>query len=109
MNDSLKRSAFGECRTVIPKIGGVETSCLWDTGSSVIITITESHFRKHFEAQEMISANRIELTADNGFDIPELGCLEAEVCWKTSWQEVHLRTNAHPHIEKSTGSKGLWG
>lgn len=50
--EKLKDSAFGDCLTVEVKIAGVKTKCLLDTGSEVS-TISESHFREHFEEQKL--------------------------------------------------------
>ncbi|XP_023807866.1 uncharacterized protein LOC111946903 [Oryzias latipes] len=111
VDNDLRRSAFGKCRTVSLKIGGIETTCLWDTGSNVT-AITESHFRKHFGKQGMLSANWIELTAANGLDIPVLGCLEVEVecVGRTVGRKcIFVLTDTHPHVEKSNGLPGIVG
>ncbi|XP_076730651.1 retrovirus-related Pol polyprotein from transposon 412 [Maylandia zebra] len=111
VEESLQRSALGRCRTVHLKIGGVDTTCLWDTGSNVT-AITESHFRRCFGPQELKSADWIELTAANGLDIPVLGCLEAEVecAGRVVGKKcIFVLTNTHPQVDKANGLPGIVG
>ena len=62
-------------------MGGVEVSCLLDTGS-MVTTITESCFREHFShlsTRELQDCRWLGLKAANGLDIPYLGYLELDV------------------------------
>ncbi|XP_077941726.1 uncharacterized protein LOC144385357 isoform X2 [Gasterosteus aculeatus] len=62
-------------------MGGVKVPCLIDTGS-MVSTVTESFFQKHFEpwGQERLKAcSWLQLRAANGLSIPYLGYLELDV------------------------------
>ena len=62
-------------------MGGVEVSCLVDTGS-MVSTITESFFVKHFEpwgSEKLHSCNWLRLTAANKMAIPYIGYIELDV------------------------------
>lgn len=61
--------------------GGVQIPCLIDTGS-MVSTITESFFRRHFEPwgqERLLSCHWLQLSAANGLSIPYLGYLELDV------------------------------
>lgn len=110
VDEALRRTAFGSCRTVELAIASVKTTCLWDTGS-MVTTITEAHFREHFGEKEM-SANWVELTAVNGLDIPLLGCIEAEVelIGKTVGRMcILVLTDNHPDVKRMNGLPGIVG
>lgn len=110
-NKALKESAFGDCWTVELTISGVKTTCLWDTGSEVT-TITESHFRKHFGEDELVSAQWVELTAANGLDIPVVGCLEADIeCFGKPVCRtcVFILKDSHPDAQRMNGLPGIVG
>ncbi len=79
--DRLLKHAVGKCPVVDLKIGGVDVSCLLDTGSQVS-TITEHFFKEHLvgEEKDMLSTTGwLKITAANGLDIPYLGYLELTV------------------------------
>ena len=62
-------------------MGGVEVPCLVDTGS-MVSTITESFFVKHFEpwgSEKLHSCNWLRLTAANKMAIPYIGYIELDV------------------------------
>uniref|UniRef100_A0A8C5GH97 Gypsy retrotransposon integrase-like protein 1 n=1 Tax=Gouania willdenowi TaxID=441366 RepID=A0A8C5GH97_GOUWI len=68
---------IGTCPTVTVSLGGVELECLLDTGS-MVTTITESFFACNFK-EKLNSCHWLELHAANGFHIPYIGYLEADV------------------------------
>ncbi len=62
-------------------MGGVEVSCLLDTGS-MVTTITESFFRDHFQESVpklLETGSWLTLKAANGLEIPYVGYLELDV------------------------------
>lgn len=62
-------------------MGGVEVTCLLDTGS-MVTTITESFFVEHFShlsKHELHECKWLGLKAANGLDIPYLGYIELDV------------------------------
>ena len=62
-------------------MGGIDVSCLLDTGS-MVTTITESCFREHFahlSKRELRDCKWLGLKAANGLDIPYLGYIELDV------------------------------
>lgn len=62
-------------------IGGVSVPCLIDTGS-MVSTITESCFAKHFEPwgyERLKSCSWLQLRAANGLSIPYIGYMELDV------------------------------
>ncbi|XP_076843062.1 uncharacterized protein LOC143487779 [Brachyhypopomus gauderio] len=110
---TLRENAFGDCLTIEVKIAGVKTNCLLDTGSEVT-TITESHFKRHFEGEELMlsSASWVKLTAANGLDIPVLGCLEADIeCMgRTLYGKcVFVLTDTSPDVADMKGLSGIIG
>lgn len=108
---ALNESAFGNCLAVEVKIAGVKADCLLDTGSEVT-TIRESYFREHFGEATLSSANRVQLTAANGLEIPLLGCLEAEVeCMgKTVGRKcIFVLKDENPDVEEMKGLPGILG
>lgn len=69
------------CPQLIVGIGGVPVQCLIDTGS-MVSTITESCFIKHFKpwGQERLKhCQRLQLRAANGLAIPYIGNMELDV------------------------------
>ncbi len=79
--DRLLKHAVGKCPVVDLKIGGVDVSCLLDTGSQVS-TITEHFFKEHLAGEEkdmLYTTGWLKITAANGLDIPYLGYLELTV------------------------------
>ena len=72
-----KDRLIAHCPYVTIKLAGVEVKCLLDTGS-MVSTIVESFFRKHFQ-DNLQSCHWLELRAANGLEIPYLGYLEADV------------------------------
>ena len=61
----------GKYPVVTVKMGGVDVSCLFDTGSQVS-TVTESIFRQNIapDDSELASCHWLKLTAANGLAIP---------------------------------------
>lgn len=59
-------------------MGGVAVPCLVDTGS-MVTTITESFFQKHFLHLRKRECNWLGLKAANGLDIPYTGYIEMDV------------------------------
>ena len=79
--ENICERAIGKCPSVNVKLGGVDTTCLLDTGSEVS-TITEEHFNLHFRPKgtELLStAGWLTLTAANGQEIPYVGYFELDV------------------------------
>lgn len=69
------------CPQLVASIGRVPVPCLIDTGS-MVSTITESCFLKHFEpwGQESLKLCQwLQLCADNGLAIPYIGYMELDV------------------------------
>lgn len=76
----------GQCPVVDVMIQGVKTACLVDTGSQVT-TLTESFFRKYFDADGTTvhaPIQKFNLVAANGLEIPYIGYIEADlnICGK---------------------------
>lgn len=72
---------MSSCPQLEVKMGGVLVPCLLDTGS-MVSTITESFFHKHFEpwgSDKLQTCNWLQLRAANGLAIPYIGYLELEV------------------------------
>ena len=72
---------ISSCPHLDVDMGGVEVPSLVDTGS-MVTTISESFFRRHFEpwGQERLrSCHWLQLRAANGLAIPYIGYLELEV------------------------------
>lgn len=70
----------GSCPKVTINMGGVDVSCLLDTGS-MVTTITESFFAKHFKSwgpEKLKACHWLRLRAANGLDIPYVGYLELD-------------------------------
>lgn len=88
---SLEASKLiSSCPHLNVQMGGVKVPCLVDTGS-MVSTISETFFRKHFEpwGQERLqSCSWLQLKAANGLAIPYIGYLELEVhfCGKSMLQ-----------------------
>ncbi|XP_076840784.1 uncharacterized protein LOC143485286 [Brachyhypopomus gauderio] len=61
-------------------MGGVSVKCLLDTGS-MVSTITEGFFRKHFQSSTMVlqQCNWLQLKAANGLEIPYVGYIELDL------------------------------
>jgi hypothetical protein len=59
-------------------MGGVTVPCLIDTGS-MVTTVTESFFRKHFIHLQRKDCKWLGLKAANGLDIPYTGYIELDV------------------------------
>lgn len=111
--EKQRESAFGDCLSIEVKIAGVKTKCLLDTGSEVS-TISESHFRQHFEEQKLklSSACWVKLTAANGLDIPVLGCLQADVeCLGKVLPEkcIFVLADSSPDVKEMKGVSGIIG
>uniref|UniRef100_A0A1A8GJU6 Pol polyprotein n=1 Tax=Nothobranchius korthausae TaxID=1143690 RepID=A0A1A8GJU6_9TELE len=69
------------CPYVDVNMGGVQVTCLLDTGS-MVSTISESCFHQHFEpwgVEKLHSCHWLQLRAANGLAIPYIGYLELEV------------------------------
>lgn len=69
------------CLTIDVVIGGVNVSCLMDTGS-MVSTMTESFFRQQFgrwDQDRLRACNWLQLRAANGLAIPYIGYLELDV------------------------------
>lgn len=69
------------CPQLVVSIGGIPVPCLIDTGS-MVSTITESCFLKHFEpwGQERLKRCQwLQLRAANGLAIPYIGYMELDV------------------------------
>lgn len=72
---------MSSCPYLGVNMGGVEVLCLVDTGS-MVSTVTESFFRRHFEPwglEKLHSSHWLELRAANGLTIPYMGYLELDV------------------------------
>lgn len=72
---------IGDCPVVEVNMGGVMVPCLLDTGS-MVTTIRESFFEKHFKSQGiglLRQCSWLCLKAANGFKIPYKGYLELDV------------------------------
>lgn len=65
------------CPQVDIKLAGVEVRCVLDTGS-MVSTITESFFLKHFQ-DKLKSCHWLQLRAANGLGIPYIGYMEPDV------------------------------
>ncbi|XP_029920216.1 uncharacterized protein LOC115368293 [Myripristis murdjan] len=68
------------CPKVTINMGGVDIRCLLDTGS-MVTTITESFFAKHFESggpEKLRECHWLRLRAANGLQIPYIGYLELD-------------------------------
>lgn len=62
-------------------MGGVQVSCLLDTGS-MVTTISESFFNYHFQSwgdQGLQECSWLQLRAANGLELPYLGYLELDI------------------------------
>ena len=73
--------AVGECPVATVRLGGIDVSCLLDSGSEVS-TITEEFFNEHFRPQGktlLPTGDWLRLTAANGLEIPYVGYLELDV------------------------------
>ena len=71
----------GDCPDVQINMGGVVVPCLLDTGS-MVTTIRESFFEKHFRSQGiglLKKCHWLRLRAANGLKIPYLGYMELDV------------------------------
>ena len=70
----------GKCPVVTVNMGGVDVSCLLDTGCQVS-TVTESIFRQNIapDDSELASCHWLKLTAANGLAIPYIGYIELDV------------------------------
>ena len=69
------------CPSIAVLMGGVSVPCLVGTGS-MVSTVTESFFVKHFEPwgpDKLRSCNWLRLSAANGLSIPYVGYLELDV------------------------------
>ncbi|XP_026064099.1 uncharacterized protein LOC113047063 [Carassius auratus] len=72
---------MSSCPHLAIRMGGVQISCLVDTGS-MVSTITESWFRKYFEPwgpDRLKSCQWLQLRAANGLSIPYIGYMELDV------------------------------
>ena len=72
---------IGDCPTVEISMGGVMVPCLLDTGS-MVTTIRESFFDKHFKPQgvgPLKKCHWLRLKAANGLKIPYKGYMELDV------------------------------
>lgn len=68
----------GSCPVLAVHMGGIAVSCLIDTGS-MVTTITESFFTKHFTHLQKKDCRWLGLKAANGLDIPYIGYLELDI------------------------------
>lgn len=71
----------GKYPIVTVQMGGVEISCLLDTGS-VVTTVMESFFVKHFQqlgADTLKKCSWLQLKAANGLEIPYVGYFETDL------------------------------
>lgn len=68
----------GNCPVLDVVMGGVMVPCLIDTGS-MVTTITESFFSKHFFHLQRKDCKWLGLKAANGLDIPYTGYIELDV------------------------------
>nr|XP_021323533.1 uncharacterized protein LOC101885583 [Danio rerio]XP_021323535.1 uncharacterized protein LOC101885583 [Danio rerio]XP_021323536.1 uncharacterized protein LOC101885583 [Danio rerio] len=79
---TILQRLVGKCPLVNAQIGmGVDISCLLDTGS-MVTTITESFFEKHFHqlgVNGLKKCNWLQLKAANGLEIPYVGYFETDV------------------------------
>ena len=66
------------CPVLSVSMGDVTVPCLIDTGS-MVTTITESFFRKHFHHLQTRDCRWLGLKAANGLDIPYIGYIELDV------------------------------
>lgn len=72
---------MSSCPKIDVSIGGVNVSCLLDTGS-MVSTVTESFFLQQFEPwglERLQSCHWLQLRAANGLAIPYIGYLELDV------------------------------
>lgn len=78
---TIVQRLVGKCPIVTVQMGGVEISCLSDTGS-MVTTVTESFFEKHFRqlgVDTLKKCNWLQLKAANGLEIPYVGYFETDV------------------------------
>ena len=78
VNHPLYNQLVGNCPVLCVHMGGVAVPCLIDTGS-MVTTITESFFMKHFTHLQRKDCKWLGLKAANGLDIPYIGYLELDV------------------------------
>ncbi|KAK0150653.1 hypothetical protein N1851_008246 [Merluccius polli] len=68
----------GKCPVLEVCMGGVMVPCLIDTGS-MVTTVTESFFNRHFSHLQKKGCNWLGLKAANGLDIPYTGYIELDI------------------------------
>lgn len=76
-NSFTASSLVGSCPKIKVSLGGVQINCLLDTGS-MVTTVTESFFLKHFKEVPQ-SCRWLQLKAANGLEIPYVGYVELDV------------------------------
>ena len=76
----IMQRAVRRCPVTKVKMGGVEVTCLLDTGS-MVTTVTEGFFRKHIcpTGDVESTSSWLKLKAANGLDIPYIGYVELDV------------------------------
>nr|XP_055035571.1 uncharacterized protein LOC129423357 [Misgurnus anguillicaudatus] len=78
---TILQRLVGKCPIVTVHMGGVEISCLLDTGS-MVTTVTESFFENHFQqlgVDVLKKCSWLQLKAANGLEIPYVGYFEVDV------------------------------
>lgn len=77
---SIIDNVVGSCPEVNVRLGGVQVSCLIDTGAEVS-TITESFFKEHLsQGREVLNVSSyIRISASQGLEIPYVGYIELEL------------------------------
>lgn len=81
LNPDPTPNLVGSCPEVTISMGGVDISCLLDTGS-MVTTIPESFFAKYFETggpEKLKACHWMRLRAANGQEIPYIGYLELDI------------------------------
>lgn len=79
-NPNPTPNLVGPCPKVTISMGGVNISCLLDTGS-MVTTMSESFFAKHFETggpEKLRACHWLRLRAANGLEIPYIGYVELD-------------------------------
>ena len=95
--DSFWERAVGQCPEVIARVGGVDLTACYDTGSQCTL-MTKAFFQQHLGEMELQSGGgayrMLSLSAANGTDIPQLGYLvtDVNVCGETIKDAVIIVT-----------------